>query len=144
MQAGGLVWRAIVVWDKGVGRPVKGRFRNHVEFIVWATNGPHDDPQDVYPPTILRHNPPPPERRTHLTEKPVRLLVDLLSLTPSGCTVLDPFMGSGTTGVAAAMTGRSFVGVELTEHYYQQASKRITAARQGYHDDGVQLVLGVG
>jgi site-specific DNA-methyltransferase (adenine-specific) len=45
VQAAGLVWRAVAVWDKGVGRPVRGRFRNHVEYVIWATNGPHSDPQ---------------------------------------------------------------------------------------------------
>lgn len=126
VQAAGLVWRAIAVWDKGVGRPVKGRFRNHVEYIVWATNGPHSNPQDVYPPTVLRHTPPTSGKRVHLTEKPVGVIRDLLSLTPPGGVVLDPFMGSGTTGVAAIETGRSFVGVEMSDHYFTVAAKRLS------------------
>jgi site-specific DNA-methyltransferase (adenine-specific) len=130
VQAGGLVWRAIVVWDKGVGRPVKGRFRNHVEYVVWATNGPHSDPQDVYPSTILRRSSPTSRSRVHLTEKPVDLITDLLALTPAGCTVLDPFMGSGTTGIAAVQSGRSFIGIELTEHYHEIAAARLSAAQE--------------
>lgn len=130
VQAGGLVWRAIAVWDKGVGRPVKGRFRNHVEYVVWATNGPHSNPQDVYPSTILRRSSPTSSSRVHLTEKPVDLIADLLTLTPACGVVLDPFMGSGTTGVAAVQSGRSFVGVEMTEHYYGIAEQRIAAAEQ--------------
>jgi site-specific DNA-methyltransferase (adenine-specific) len=130
VQAAGLVWRAIAVWDKGVGRPVKGRFRNHVEYVVWATNGPHSDPQDVYPSTVLRHSSPTSRTRVHLTEKPVALIADLLTLTPAGCTVLDPFMGAGTTGVAAAESGRDFIGVELTEHYYAVAASRLAAIQE--------------
>lgn len=128
VQAGGLVWRAIAVWDKGVGRPVKGRFRNHVEYVVWATNGPHSQPQDVYPSTVLRYSSPSSGNRVHLTEKPVGLVEELLTLTPAGCVVLDPFMGSGTTGVAAVKTGRSFIGVELAGHYFAVAQDRIRAA----------------
>lgn len=125
VQAAGLVWRAIAVWDKGVGRPVKGRFRNHVEYVVWATNGPHSSPQDVYPSTVLRHTPPTSGKRVHLTEKPVGVITDLLSLTPETGVVLDPFMGSGTTGVAAIQSGRSFIGVEMSDHYFDVATTRL-------------------
>jgi site-specific DNA-methyltransferase (adenine-specific) len=128
VQAAGLVWRAIAVWDKGVGRPVKGRFRNHVEYVVWATNGPHSDPQDVYPSAVLRHSSPAGPRRIHLTEKPVSLIEELLTLTPASGTVLDPFAGSGTTGVAALNTGRDFIGVEMTEHYHAIATERVAEA----------------
>jgi site-specific DNA-methyltransferase (adenine-specific) len=128
VQAAGLVWRAIAVWDKGVGRPVKGRFRNHVEYVVWATNGPHSSPQDAYPSSVLRHTPPTSGKRVHLTEKPVGVITDLLSLTPPGAVVLDPFMGSGTTGVAAVQSGRSFIGVEMSQHYYDIATARIADA----------------
>lgn len=57
--------------------------------------------------------------------------------------MLDPFAGSGTTGVAAVLEGRDFIGVELTEHYAQVAEARIRTAEQGYRDDGSQMVLGV-
>lgn len=127
VQAAGLVWRAIAVWDKGVGRPVKGRFRNHVEYVVWATNGPHSSPQEVYPSAILRHSSPSGARRIHLTEKPVGLVEELLTLTPAGGVVLDPFVGSGTTGVAALNTGREFIGVEMSAHYIDVAAQRLAA-----------------
>lgn len=143
VQAAGLVWRAIAVWDKGVGRPVKGRFRNHVEYVVWATNGPHSAPQEVYPSTVLRHAPPTSGKRVHLTEKPVGVISDLLTLTPAGCIVLDPFMGSATTGVAALESGRRFIGVEMGDHYQQVAEKRIreTADRITADDDQTALDL---
>jgi site-specific DNA-methyltransferase (adenine-specific) len=50
--------------------------------------------------------------------------------TDPGETVLDPFMGSGTTGVACVQLGRSFIGVEIDPTYYAIAQKRIDAARQ--------------
>jgi DNA modification methylase len=43
-------------------------------------------------------------------------------------TILDPFMGSGTTGVACVRTGRKFIGVEISEEYFEIAVKRITDA----------------
>jgi DNA modification methylase len=50
-------------------------------------------------------------------------------LTDEGDTVLDPFMGSGTTGVACVQTGRNFIGIEISEGYYKIAKKRIAEAQ---------------
>ena len=62
----------------------------------------------------------------HPTEKPVSLMSHVVSFT-SG-TVLDPFMGSGTTGVACAQNGRSFIGVERDPKHYATACRRISEA----------------
>ncbi|MAE64139.1 MAG: DNA methylase [Phycisphaeraceae bacterium] len=144
VQAAGLVWRAVAVWDKGIGRPVKGRFRNHVEYVVWATNGPHSSPQDVYPSTVLRHTPPTSSRRVHLTEKPVGVISDLLTLIPAGSVVLDPFAGSATTGVAALEAGHRFIGVEMSEHYAEVSANRLRTVTQGCRDDGGQDAIDFG
>jgi site-specific DNA-methyltransferase (adenine-specific) len=66
------------------------------------------------------------EASGHPTEKNVDLMVDLVKKT-SG-TVLDPFMGSGTTGVACAKLGRPFVGVETNPDYFSIACRRIEKA----------------
>lgn len=66
----------------------------------------------------------------HPTEKPVQLMSAFIRWTRG--TVLDPFMGSGSTGVACVHEGRSFIGVELHEPYFDIACKRIEdAQRQG-------------
>lgn len=66
----------------------------------------------------------------HLTVKPVRIMEHLIQLfSAPGQMVLDPFLGSGTTGIAAINMGRQFRGVELDPDYAQIASKRIKAAR---------------
>ena len=66
----------------------------------------------------------------HPTEKPLSLMVELLTLfTNPGDLVLDPFMGSGTTGVAARKTGRRFIGCEIDPKYFNIAERRISAAR---------------
>jgi len=65
----------------------------------------------------------------HPTEKPVPLMVEILSdYTNPGQTILDPFMGSGTTGVACVKLGRKFIGIELEEKYFDIACERIQKA----------------
>jgi site-specific DNA-methyltransferase (adenine-specific) len=67
----------------------------------------------------------------HPTEKPVRLMSELVSLyTQPGQIVVDPFMGSGTTGVGCAKHGRSFVGIEIEPRYFDIACRRIEAAQR--------------
>jgi site-specific DNA-methyltransferase (adenine-specific) len=51
-----------------------------------------------------------------------------MSFTDLGQTVLDPFMGSGTTGVACANLGRKFIGIEIEPKYFDIACERISAA----------------
>jgi len=70
-----------------------------------------------------------PAARLHPHQKPVGLLVQLLEKLPADCTVLDPFMGSGTTGVACVQTGRNFIGIEIDRGYYEIAEKRIREAQ---------------
>jgi len=68
--------------------------------------------------------------RVHPTEKPVGLMKMLLRKVPG--TILDPFMGSGTTGVAAVQMGRDFIGIEREPKYFDIACRRIEEAqRQG-------------
>ena len=53
-----------------------------------------------------------------------------VQFTHEGDTILDPFMGSGTTGVACAQTGRNFIGIEIDPGYFAIAEKRIHDAEQ--------------
>jgi site-specific DNA-methyltransferase (adenine-specific)/modification methylase len=66
----------------------------------------------------------------HPTQKPIELMKwIILQLTHEGDTILDPFMGSGTTGVACVQTGRNFIGIEIDPTYYAIAEKRIAHAQ---------------
>jgi site-specific DNA-methyltransferase (adenine-specific) len=65
--------------------------------------------------------------KLHPWQKPEALMTWCVNMT-KGETVLDPYMGSGTTGVACANLGRKFVGVEIDQHYFDVACKRIEAA----------------
>jgi site-specific DNA-methyltransferase (adenine-specific) len=68
------------------------------------------------------------ERVGHPTQKPLRVMRWTLSFFPAACSVLDPYMGSGTTGVAAVEAGKEFVGVELDPKYFDIACRRIEQA----------------
>ncbi len=66
--------------------------------------------------------------RLHPTVKPIELMLQLVRLvTPPDGACLDPFMGSGTTGIACKMAGLNFVGIEREKEYYELAKKRIDA-----------------
>ena len=64
----------------------------------------------------------------HPTQKPLPLMVWCLSFVPAAKSVLDPFMGSGTTGVACAQSGRAFTGIERERKYFDIACERISRA----------------
>ena len=67
-----------------------------------------------------------PAKNNHPTVKPVALMQYLVKLvTPKNGICLDPFMGSGTTGIACKNLGREFIGVELNEEYFNIAKARI-------------------
>lgn len=71
----------------------------------------------------------PVERGKHPTQKPERLVADWIEkFSNRGETILDPFMGSGTTGVAAAKLGRRFIGIERDPKYFDIACQRIAQA----------------
>lgn len=129
IQAAGWVWRGIAVWNKPNGRPQKGRFRSEFEYIVWGSNGPMPFERGVgCLPGYYRYSNVQSKDRTHQTEKPLQLIMDLLEIVPQGSTVCDPFMGSGTTAVACIKTGRNYIGFELSKEYHAAAEERIADA----------------
>lgn len=69
-----------------------------------------------------------PQSNNHPTVKPIALMEYLIKMvTPKGGTVLDPFMGSGSTGVAAKKNGYDFIGIDMTPEYIEIAKARINA-----------------
>lgn len=114
--------RGFLVWDKG-GR-FEGRSFAECEF-AWTT-------LDAVA-RIIRYNQLLEcEQRQHPTQKPVFVMSECLNRLPDAQTILDPFMGSGTTGVAAVQMGRDFIGIEREERYFDIACRRIEQAqRQG-------------
>ena len=69
--------------------------------------------------------------KLHITEKPLETIeMFVTNSSDAGAIVLDPFMGSGTTGVACVKTGRRFIGMELDPGYFDIAYNRITEAEK--------------
>jgi site-specific DNA-methyltransferase (adenine-specific) len=115
-----------LVWAKthfGMGT----YWRNQHEHVVFGSVGMPTAMAERSHGTVMECKGVSPTARVHPTEKPVELIE--LILKASGVTrVLDPFMGSGTTGVACARMGREFVGVECERQYFDKACERIEAA----------------
>ena len=114
-----------LVWDKsyfGMG----SYWRNQYENIVFCSNGKPLGMLDRGRGSVLEFPPVSSARRIHPTEKPVPLLRSLISAFPAQ-DILDPFLGSGSTAVAAVLEGRKVVGVEIDERWCEVAAKRIEA-----------------
>ena len=77
--------------------------------------------------SVLKYNADTGSDRAHPTEKPVPLMAELVGKVV-GHTILDPFAGSGTTGVACVELGRKFVGIEIDPVYFDIACRRIEQA----------------
>lgn len=126
----GLTIRSQVVWDRELPGPGDTRrtFAPSHDLIWLATKGdwrlPGRRPRDVLRCRKIRWT-----RGLHPTPKPVPLMTDLVTaLTAPGDLVLDPFAGSGSTGVACATTGRRFAGCEIEPRYADLANRRIAEA----------------
>jgi DNA modification methylase len=122
--------RMVLVWDKGAALgmgaldlPWKPS-SEEIYVIGKGFKGERDESNVLYCPPVqsMAKN-----GRQHPNQKPVDLLKRLLLKSPKGA-VFDPFMGSGSTGVAAVQLGRPFIGVELMPAYYDIACERIRKA----------------
>ena len=121
-------WRLkrFIFWDKGDGGLNPRRnFVNAVEVCCFFTKGQYIWNGGASTTNIFRlqRRPTP----NHPTEKPIKLITELCRLiSDKGDTILDPFMGSGTCGVAALKLGRKFIGVEIEKKYFDIAVERIS------------------
>jgi DNA modification methylase len=111
---------AALVWIKRNDEAF-GSFLSDAE-IAWMSKG-----HGVYCKRDLSNNGIARER-VHPTQKPVKLMEWCLGFLPTAETILDPFMGSGTTLVACAKLGRSGIGIELDPDYFQIACDRVQKA----------------
>jgi DNA modification methylase len=110
--------RGWLIWDKIVREFTSG----HVE-MAWTTI---DQPTRAF---NYAHAQLASEGKYHPTQKPSPLMQWCLRQLPDDCqTILDPFMGSGTTGVACVKLGRKFIGIEIEPKYFDMACRRIGEA----------------
>ena len=138
MEAGGAKWRRAMVWIKPDGMPqfTGDRPGMGYESIAaswcgtgkssWSGGGRHG----VF--TVNKHDSGQGHggaANEHPTTKPVAIMSELVTLfTAPGELVLDPYLGSGTTGIACVKAGRRFVGIEQNAAYLDLACRRIEAA----------------
>ena len=119
----------ILVWVKNNACPNRYYMKN-CEFIVFLYKGKAIPINVMGSKTANQYANIPGKQKKHPTQKPIPLLQDIIqNSSKHGETVFDPFMGSGSTGVACVNTGRSFIGMELDAGYFKIASERIETAR---------------
>lgn len=108
--------RAPLVWDKD------NAGRDFADFEMAWSNLDMVARRIVYRPMNMDGG------KEHPTQKPIAVMEWCLGFLPDAQTILDPFMGSGTTGVACAKLGRKFVGIEIEPRYFDIACRRIEEA----------------
>jgi site-specific DNA-methyltransferase (adenine-specific) len=129
MESAGYRLRNLVVWDKGHFGAGTG-FRPRHELILHLSKRSPDFysasvANVIQCPRVTRDD------REHPTQKPVALMSELIAVvTPEGGTVLDPFMGSASTAVAAYALGRKFIGIERSPHHFDAACRRVEEAHR--------------
>lgn len=134
LERAGFIVKDILKWVKTnpMPRNIQRRYVQDTEFAVWAVkpkgkwvfNKPDDIPYlraEFKTSTVAGK-----EKTSHPTQKSYVLMENIIQIhTNVGEIILDPFMGSGTTGVATIMNERQFVGIELSTEYYEIAKERL-------------------
>ena len=124
--------RNVLIWDKvihGMG-DLKKSYGSRYESILFHSENefrfPNKRPQDIIRCQRVNAN-----RLVHPNEKPVELIETLIKqCSKPGAIVFDPFMGSGTTCVAAINTGRKYIGCDIDKAYFDIAQERINKAKE--------------
>jgi len=133
LESKGYSVKDLIRWLKPnpMPRNMDSRFVADYELAIWCVKGKSkwtfNNSTDSYlRPEIKCPCPSGKERLGHPTQKPVFLMEELVKIfTNKDNIVLDPFMGSGSTGIACIRQNRNFIGIELDETYYNMAYKRI-------------------
>lgn len=128
VQLGGWCWRNLGTWWKPGIRMQRGRFSSSAEYVVYATKGAHASDGDKSPQNVFSFPSLQSDDKEHIAEKPVEVVKWCLGLAKAESTILDPFMGSGTTGHACIKTRRRFIGIEKDPVSFAIACERIRKA----------------
>ncbi|MBQ8424717.1 MAG: site-specific DNA-methyltransferase [Clostridia bacterium] len=126
MEECGLEVKDIIVWKKSnpMPRNIDRRYVQDMEFAIWAIKKGakwtfnklegHKYMRSMYETSLVSGT----EKTGHPTQKSLKLMKDLISVhTKENDLILDPFMGSGTTGLAALLLKRKFIGLEISKEY---------------------------
>lgn len=141
LRLAGFTVKSVLVWDRmhhGMG-DLKGSFAPRYDTCIFATKGryilPNGRPDDVIQCQRLNS-----AELVHPNEKPVALMRELIEATTApGALILDPFAGSGSTLAAAALTGRQYIGIEISEEHHATAQRRALEATKTRLLKGAEL-----
>lgn len=127
-----------IVWQNGSQNFDKIRFYPMTERVYWLAKSANTKMHNA----INHHDfftraewQPVGTKGEHKRAYPIKMCEDIIACFDSAETIFDPYMGSGTTGVAALKAGRKFVGIELDNTYFQLAQKRLSESRTGWLDE---------
>lgn len=124
----GFKFQQLLVWDKGNATPNR-YYLNACEFILMLRKENAKNINNMGTKNILQIKNI--RGKTHPTEKPVDLLKVLIeNSTNENDIVVDPFMGTGSCGIACKRLNRNFIGIELDEKYFEIAKRRIEEAKE--------------
>ena len=133
-EAAGFKTVGHIVWAKGYTSSARHLQYRHESAWLLAKGRPKAPSQPL--PDVMRWHYS--GNRSHPTEKAVKVIAPLVrAFSQPGDLVLDPFLGSGTTAVAAALAGRRYLGIELEERYCALARKRVAGAAR-FHGSTAQ------
>lgn len=140
LQAAGAKWDTTCFWVKPDASPRfngQGPARGAECFVTcWAGKG-HRRWNAGGKRGVYTHNVNTGRQGEHPTEKPVSLMAEIVAdFSRPGDLICDPFMGSGTTGVACARLGRPFIGIEQNERWFDLSCRRIEVAQREYTAQG--------
>lgn len=132
LEKAGWTVQSEVIWNRGIhgmGDLNKQYAPTH-DNAWFCTKGGYSFPSKR-PKSVLSIDRLPANELIHPTQKPLSLMsVIVKDITRENDVVIDPFMGSGTTGVACVQTGRNFIGCEIDPTYFEIATKRIAEAQK--------------
>lgn len=134
LENSNMLVKDILIWQKSnpMPRNITRRYVQDLEFAVWAVksgakwvfNKPSDMPylRSIFTHALVSGK----EKLGHPTQKSLKLMKDLIQIhTNPNEIVLDPFMGSGSTGAACLELGREFIGIEKDKKFFAMAQKRL-------------------
>ncbi len=138
IRAAGFYFDRLLIWNKPPGSQFAGASANRlwysiepISVICKSAGFKKRGPDSEFGYSAFDARTIAKSKHGHPTTKPVELMEWLVThFSDSNATILDPFMGSGTTGVAAIKTGRRFIGIELDPGYCEIAKKRIMEAEE--------------
>ena len=136
-EAAGFTYQNTRVWDKGNVTPNR-YYMNACEFVLLFRKGRARTINYTGTSNMLRVKNR-VGKKSHPTEKPVDLMqIFIENSSAAGDLILDPFMGTGSTGIACMNTGRRFIGMELDLGYFEIAQKRIEESQKNRQEAGYE------